>query len=322
VNTLGLVVALVLVVGCGKTTPATQVAPPPQVEASGPPLFVVKVGGKEGFIDRDGGIVIEPIFQKAYPFHDGLAAVQVKGLWGFIDTKGRVVIEPRFIQVGFFSEGLASFRDKTFSDPWGYIDKTGEVRIQQDFDVAGLFRNGIARVGFTTAKSKIILKFADVGQEFNYRFIDKNGKFVPSPSPTHYATGKAEELILVTRNGLVGYVDANGAVVIEPQFEAGSAFSDGLACVRQKGLFGYIDKTGKWVIPPRFEYSSNFSEGLAGVPLGKNGWGFIDRSGKPVIPGKFTWVYRGFRHGLAQVAFNGKLGYINTKGEWIWQPSD
>jgi hypothetical protein len=110
--------------------------------------------------------------------------------------------------------------------------------------------------------------------------------------------------------------------VIPPQFACALGFSGGLACASKGGLFGYIDRTGKFVIPPPFEYSNEFSDGLAGVPLGDKGWGFIDRTGKVVIPPRFNWIYGGFRHGIVQVALDGKAGYINTKGEWVWPPSE
>jgi hypothetical protein len=243
-------------------------------------------------------------------------------VWGFIDTQGRVVIEPRFVMVGLFSDGLASFRDKRFSDPWGYIDKIGKVVIEPQFDAAEDFRNGVARVGFATLKGKLLSMVADVGLECDYKFIDRTGKFVPEPSPLHYATGEPGELIPFRKGDVAGYLNAKGEVVIQPQFQVASAFSEGLACVCKEGLFGYIDTRGEWVIPPRFQYANDFSAGLAGVPLGENGWGFIDRTGKEVIPGKFAWVYGGFRHGVAEVAFDCKRGYINKKGEWVWKPSE
>jgi hypothetical protein len=299
-----------------------QVVPPPQVEPIAPPLFVVTVNGNDGFIDREGKIVIEPAFEKAYPFTDGLAAVQKHGVWGFIDTKGRVVIEPRFVMVGLFSDGLARVRDKRFTDPWGYIDKTGKVVIEPQFDAAADFRNGVARVGFATLKGKLLSRFVDVGLECDYKFIERTGKFVPEPSPLHYATGEPGELIPFRKDDVAGYLNAKGEVVIQPQFQVASTFSEGLACVCKDGLFGYIDTRGEWVIPPRFQYANDFADGLAGVPLGENGWGFIDRAGKEVIPGKFAWVYGGFRHGVAEVAFDRKRGYINKKSEWVWKPSE
>ncbi len=206
--------------------------------------------------------------------------------------------------------------------PWGYIDKTGSVVIEPQFDAAADFRNGVARVGFATLKGRLLSMIADVGLECEYTFIDRSGTFVPEPPPLHYATGAPGELIPFMRADVAGYLNAKGEVVIEPQFQVACAFSEGLAFVCKEGLFGYIDTRGEWVIPPRFQYANNFSDGLAGVPLGKHGWGFIDRAGNEVIPGKFAWVHGGSRHGIAEVTFNRKRGYINKKGEWVWKPSE
>jgi WG containing repeat len=312
-------VLLILLLG---SSSFPQVVPPPQVKSDGPPLFVVTVNGKDGFMDREGKIVIEPSFEKAFPFTEGLAGIQQRGMWGFIDTEGHMVIEPKFASVGLFSDGMASFQDQRLGNVFGYIDKSGEVVIKPQFDCAEEFRNGIARVGFTTFESKLLSVVADVGTQCEYRFIDRKGNFVTEPSPTHYAIGEPDELIHFTKNGRVGYLNAMGEVAIEPQFQAGSNFSEGLAYVNKDGLFGYIDTSGKWAIEPRFEYATDFSEGLAGVPLEGRRWGFIDRAGNVVIAAKFAWVLTGFRHGVAEVAFDRKRGYINTKGEWVWQPSE
>lgn len=317
-----LVIAAILVTLLFPTDSFCQLVSPPRVEPDGPPLFVVTVNGKDGFIDSDGRMVIQPTFEKAYPFTDGLAAVQQEELWGFIDTRGQMVIEPRFIMVGLFSEGLASFRDKRFTDPWGYIDKSGMVVIEPQYDAAGDFRHGVARVGFATLRGKVLSRVADLGVECDYRFIDRTGTIVSEPPPLRFATGERGELIPFTKDGLTGYLNSEGNIAIQPQFQVASAFSEGLACVCQNELFGFIDTHGEWVIPPRFQYANDFSDGLAGVSLGENRWCFIDRNRLEAIPAKFSWVYGGFRHGLAEVAFDGKRGYINKKGEWVWKPSE
>lgn len=46
-------------------------------------------------------------FEAVLDFADGLAAVKQGGKWGFIDRTGRVIIAPRFLQAGGFSNGLA-----------------------------------------------------------------------------------------------------------------------------------------------------------------------------------------------------------------------
>ena len=54
--------------------------------------------GKWGFIDKTGSFVINPQFDFAWSFSDGLAAVRIgdyeTGKYGFIDKTGSFVINP------------------------------------------------------------------------------------------------------------------------------------------------------------------------------------------------------------------------------------
>ncbi|HEX2640476.1 MAG TPA: WG repeat-containing protein, partial [Pyrinomonadaceae bacterium] len=59
-------------------------------------LLIVRVNGKAGFIDRTGTVVIEPKYEDAYDFSEGLAPIKVDGKWGFINESGRTIVEPRF----------------------------------------------------------------------------------------------------------------------------------------------------------------------------------------------------------------------------------
>jgi len=66
-----------------------------------------------GFIDPSGNTIIEPQFNYAYNFSEGLAAVELNGKYGYcyIDKKGNVVVElENCIQANRFSEGLAAIR--------------------------------------------------------------------------------------------------------------------------------------------------------------------------------------------------------------------
>ena len=71
-----------------------------------------------------------------------------------------------------------------------------------------------------------------------------------------------------------------GTIVINPQFDDASSFSDGLALVRIGDKSGFIDKTGSVVINLQFDDADSFSEGLARVRIGDSEtgkWGFIAR---------------------------------------------
>lgn len=285
------------------------------------PLFVVTVNGKQGFIDPLGSVIIDPVYDKAYPFSEDLAAVNLNGKWGFVDIEGNMVIQPQFAMVGFFGDGLAAFR-RTYLDPWGYIDKQGKIAIDPQFDGADIFQAGIARVGFQTTRSKIETSVADVGLKLLYRYIDGKGQFVDQPPPSHYAGVSEEELLLIKVGELSGYCRTDGSVVIKPQYRSALPFADGLACVYVDDAWGFIDQSGLLAIDPQFRYPSSFAEGLAGVSIDGKEWGFIDTSGDFLLEPQFGWVYKRFRHGLAEVLVDGKIGYINSKGDWVWAPSD
>ena len=77
--------------------------------------------------------------------------------------------------------------------------------------------------------------------------------------------------------------EQTGRFTINPQFSEAYPFREGLAAVRigdsKTGKWGFIDKQGKMVINPQFDhvtFEGTFSEGLAGVRIGGK-WGYISR---------------------------------------------
>ncbi|MFC4101792.1 WG repeat-containing protein [Paenibacillus xanthanilyticus] len=71
----------------------------------GPPsdgllAFQQEAGGKYGYIDEKGRVVIQPAYTYAQPFRDGLAVVNTgedyKSVYGVIDKKGQYVVQPGY----------------------------------------------------------------------------------------------------------------------------------------------------------------------------------------------------------------------------------
>ena len=82
-----------------------------------------------------------------------------------------------------------------------------------------------------------------------------------------------------------GFIDASGEFVIDPVFKKLGRFSEGYASFTQDGKYGFIDYQGAERIPPIFE---------------------SDNLGGPT-----------FSSGLAAVGRHGKVGYINTGGDFV-----
>ena len=295
-------------------------------EASSKPrvLFPVDVEGKYGYIDKTGQIVIEPKFNYAEDFSEGLAIFRIgddeTGSFGYIDTTGKIVIKPRFKGAVSFSEGVAIADDGKGK---GVIDKSGKYIFRLKL------KTGEAE-GFSEGLAATSLGWKDNYGDY-YGFIDKKGKVI-IPGKYHRARNFSEGLAAVEeygkgqkRWGKSGYIDKKDQWAIAPQYFNAGDFKEGLAPVYpEKHKCGYIDKKGSWVVQPFFETCRSFSEGLAAVKI-NNKFGYIDKKGEVIISPKFTNA-DGFSGGLAIVNapgdddFTFKLGYINRSGNYVWGP--
>lgn len=157
-----------------------------------------------------------------------------------------------------------------------------------------------------------------------------------SCSDTELHTG--QQLLFPARdNGLWGYIDQTGKMVIEPEYIAAEPFGNGLApvCVEENHVrkWGYVDEKGNRVIEPQYEHAKPFSEGLAAV-CQDDLWGFIDFSGNWVIKpqykevGSFHWgrawfyCYKaGSYNTQFGETFHTKLfGFLDRKGNVVIEP--
>lgn len=98
--------------------------------------------GKWGY-KQFGEWVIEPRFDQAKDFADGLAAVSLYGKWGYISKTGESVTPYKYDQCGNFSEGIA--RVKLYGK-WGFIDRTGTLVVPFKFTQASDMKNGLSKV--------------------------------------------------------------------------------------------------------------------------------------------------------------------------------
>src|SRR5664279_5183878 len=127
-----------------------------------PNLYPVVAGGRWGYVNKSGETVINPQFDRAELFAEGLAPVKM-GRWGYVDAAGKVVINPQFDRAEVFSEGLAVVRlggggggvypydPRPFGafgggGRYGYINTDGKYIINAQFDDAGKFSGGLASV--------------------------------------------------------------------------------------------------------------------------------------------------------------------------------
>lgn len=132
-------------------------------KAEEPPLPFPRKG-KYGYRDKVGEFVIQPQFDYAGEFSEGLAVVGLGKFpntkWGYINRLGNFVIPAQFESAHDFSDGMAAV---SFSGKLGYINRAGKLVVPPKFDEAQKFSGGRARV-------RII-------QE-GYGYINKQGEII------------------------------------------------------------------------------------------------------------------------------------------------
>ena len=96
-------------------------------------------------------------------------------------------------------------------------------------------------------------------------------------------------------------------------------FRDGLARFYLNGMYGYVNRAGTIVVPAKYDDAEEFSDGLAAVQTEINGarkWIYINTSGTRAIQIAFTTKPGNFMKGYAPVKkTNGTYNYINKNGE-------
>ena len=272
-------------------------------------------GGKYGFMNIKGEVVVGLKYDDMTTFEDGLAYARRGEKYGYLDKEGREVVPFKYSDLGDFHEGLAY---ACRNGKYGYVDKKGNEVIPFKFDGADDFKYGYGRVNIRDKYGKV----KKIG------YVNKKGKVTYIKNLQKYIAFSymSEGLIAVTKEKEYkwGYINKKGKVVIPLKYDYVEDFHEGLAAVKVKkgGKSGYINKKGKVVIPLKYGYARDFHEGLAAVEKGGKS-GYINKKGKVVIPFKY-FNATSFSGGLAQVDNLGSSIWttINKKGIAIAQYSE
>ena len=83
------------------------------------------------------------MFDDAWPFNEGFAAVKLNRKWNFINTEGKLLSERWFDGANFFYEGFAVVK---LNNKWNFIGTNGKLLSEQWFDDAYSFSEGFAVV--------------------------------------------------------------------------------------------------------------------------------------------------------------------------------
>ncbi|MFA4046319.1 WG repeat-containing protein [Prevotella sp. PCHR] len=264
-------------------------------------LINVYLNKKGGYIQTDGTVVHQMIYDEAYPFYNGVAKVgrieSGKMKYGLIDKEGNMVTPMEYDSMqDDFSDGLKAVgKLDTKSGTWsyGFIDTRGKVAVPLKYSQVGTFNEGLCAV-------------RDKEHKYMVAFIDTRGESV------------------------IPYIDKSDVVGnVMPRF------NDGACILYTAGKVGVIDKEGKAIVP--FEYDNgtfldktpdffNVNGAQNRVPMfvndravmmHKGKWGVIDKTGRNVIPAEYNQIVGTKSHSYFLVKQNSKWGLVDAEGNML-----
>ncbi len=306
-------------------------------------LIPVKSGDKWGYVDYEGNFVINPQFDEAEIFVDGIAKVVKGEQYGFIDEEGKYVANPGYESATTFLEGHA-WTVKKGGAPTLINKKGEEVLVMKEIERAWPFNEGLAKVevekdgdvkyGFINRKGEFEIEpvwddaqffsegLAYVEQEGKKGFINKKGDMVICDSLLRFEMPCINGLIIVRNADRdYGLIDKKGKFVVNPQFKAMIPDGDWYIIETDNG-WGWCDSDGKIVINPQFESLRVFGFGnndFAPVRIGME-YGYVDRQGKIVINPQFDGASSFVQNKYAIVSQNEKIGIIDKEGKYKVNP--
>ncbi|MDH4090494.1 MAG: WG repeat-containing protein [Cyclobacteriaceae bacterium] len=278
----------------------------------------VKPAGEKkwGYANLKGELIIPAQYEKCYEFSSsGLAPIyQSKGReYYFINLKGeRLDTEVKgFKLIDGFGFNLKGFEDGLVpvkvGDKWGFLNTAGKLAIPAKYDDATDFNGGYVPVKSGDKYLVLNTKGEETAVEGSGILDVKT--FSESLAPFRAADKQ------------FGFIDQEGKIAIQAQFESVGYFHNGLAWAKTADkTVGFIDKKGEWVIKPTFTVAKDFEaeSGLARIKTGDT-WGYVSKTGEVVSAGD-TDIFEDFSDGLARGRKDGKFGFLDSKGSWVIEP--
>lgn len=166
-----------------------------------------------------------------------------------------------------------------------------------------------------------------VGEHYGY--LDADGKWLfPLEFDSVYAF-QENGIALVEKEGLWGYILADGTYLLEPQFENDNSwaaeekmqFYNGVARVYKDSLYGFIREDGTYLFEPQFRSADPFW--YCEITLVRNEvglYGYITAEGQYLFVPQFELAEPFMdTESLPRITKNDLDNYINSDGEYLFE---
>ena len=166
----------------------------------------------------------------------------VTHLYGVLDTAGRVLQRAELEWIDF-----EEYDSKIlFAQKGG---KTGAFSLKMELVLPFEFNELQSKrgIGYLLSKNN------------KMGFYDEEGLQILPPQFETIKVGENATHFVADSDGLFRFYDRNGQLLHNTTWEDANVYSDGLAAVKKDGLWGYINVNGQVIIPLEYQYASKFN---------------------------------------------------------------
>lgn len=274
-------------------------------------------GNKITFFDSLGTVVLPN--EKEAPIVSGFKSIRVGNKYGYINGYGNWLVKPKFVAAMDFSEDKAAVKVGSL---WGFIDFTGDIKLKPQFKSLSSFHQNKAFGTTTKGIKQVISSTFEVSDTYVGETVTENNDLYTRSNNYRRNSDLDDD------GRKLSVYTADGRKLFANSYHFIAAFESNLAIVANlhktkqgvyKSLYGLINQYGYKKTPVIYDkitkdingdylvYKTTFS-------------GIVDGNGQEIIPPLYEQIKKMPECNLYQVREGGKIGYINSKGEMIWEP--
>ncbi len=279
-----------------------------------PDLIPFRYGDKWGYANQEMKIVIEPNYDKAFPFYGDIAVVQLHFKQGLIDRNGNAVTPLKYKKVGRYSGIIDSDHIPIeINGKYGKLDRKGKEIIPAVYDEI-------------TSVEKDYLYKVKSGEKYGLYMV---GKGEVTPAQFDKINDLKEGVMVAVKGGKYGLLDKIGTLLVKPEMDYIWDFENGTTGWYKTGdKFGFLSNKGVLITGAGYDLVWSFVNGFARIQKGEK-MGFINEAGKEIVPVEYDY-FSNFVNGLAVLGKDGKYGFINPRGKFLtgmvydgaWTPTE
>jgi hypothetical protein len=282
-------------------------------------LYPVISGGKYGFMNMQGKLMIPAMYNEVGPFQEGLAVVSKDDKFGIIDKKNQMVVDFQYDEILEFVQNRAIVRK---GEKYGVIDRLGKLVFPLIYEDISIREDSLYEAIEEGRSHYFDLNYSQQLYLSGIVFIDFS-KYTSARHPEFEFVGdldRTSNRAVVKVAGQLNYIDSTGKLMLTNPMEwfpdalSVAKYNNGFAVYRKKDKYGLIDISGKVVQKNVYESSGPFT-GFWPVK-DKGNWALLDVRGKVILPFEYDFIR--FMPDLGYlIEREEQFGLLNSMGNMI-----